>query len=204
MCPVLRKYYLPPLTGQWRNYNCKTRMGPSCLLPGGRFFADPEPERGGLWLPRTGTPVPRFIWCLGPECRHSANRLLLWASPLPRTQLPAPSFVLPQWHSHCVLGLAGCRPLSKVLNSGYDRGLWDQTELGLRVTLTKLLNLSKPQFLHLLNGSSKHPSEGCCSDEIYFKGLAPASQQGTFNKRQLYCGGTVFDDWTFGQAAWRF
>lgn len=64
MCPVLRKYYLPPLASSEGIITAKPEHAPpasSSSEVGGRFFADPEPERGGSWLPGTVTPVLRFI-----------------------------------------------------------------------------------------------------------------------------------------------
>lgn len=108
---------------------------PASSSGGGRFLADPEQEREKAWLPKTVTCVLRFIWCLDATVTTqligcSSGHLLC----------PAHSFVLLRRH-HSLL--------SKVLSSGYDQGLWTQTDLGSRVTSIKLLNLAKPRFPHL-------------------------------------------------------
>lgn len=63
--------------------------------------------------------------------------------------LPCPAHGSRLCSQHCVIALSGHRRLSEVLSGGCDRGLQNQTDLGSTVTLTKMLNLSKPQFPHL-------------------------------------------------------
>lgn len=146
-CRTLSKY-LRPRSRQGGDYNCKTRMVPSCLLQSVGYGSVPAPHRKGedhSFLPGL-SPVLCIIRYLDLKCHSwlivpSSGHL---SGPAHSSQLCSRS--CPGGHSHNIIGLSGHRCLSEAPSSGSDPGLWNQADLGATVTLTKLLNLSKPQF----------------------------------------------------------